>query len=592
MVRNYNYTIFIPKLGKFSAKSRFRSIFYTKHITCFASCRRPPKFAFTKSKAMKHFIEFFEEVTLRKWRRPALSDYKGMDYSYSDVACEIEKLHLAFENAGIAKGERIAICGRNSAHWAMAFLAASTYEAVAVPLLYDFTPESVLRLTAHSESVILFTDSNVLNKIDPASAPGLMMVISLDDFSCLWARDPEYGVAVESASAEFQGLHPEGLDPSGFHYNHGSLDDLAVINYTSGTTGDPKGVMLTARSISANVLYGITNVYVNDEDSSLSMLPMAHMFGLTFEFLYTFCGGSHVYFLGKAPSPSTLLAAFAEVRPYILVTVPLVMEKIVNSKVMPVFNKPAIKILSAIPGIGNIIYAKARRKLMGAFGGKVRIIPMGGAALNPAVEKMLRKMKVPYTVGYGMTECGPLVAYQDWKAFKRSSCGKQLDGFNHVRVDSPDPARIAGEIQVQGDNVMVGYYKNESATEAAFTEDGWLRTGDLGIIRKDGSIYLKGRSKCMILSANGQNIYPEEIESIINSQPEIDESLVVSRGGRLVALVTLIQGAGETLAPAFREKINRMLPSYSQIAGFEVQTVPFVHTPKHSIKRSLYTELD
>ncbi len=540
---------------------------------------------------MKHFIELFEEVTLRKWSLPALSDYKGKDYSYSDVAGEIEKLHLAFENIGIAEGGKIAICGKNSARWAMAFLAASTYGAVVVPLLYDFTSESVLKLTSHSESVILFTDKKKLRDIDLAAAPELMMAISLDDFSCLWARDPESSLAIESAISEFNDLHPEGMDPRGFHYHHGSLDDLAVINYTSGTTGDPKGVMLTAKSISTNVTYGIRNIPVHDDDCSLSMLPMAHMFGLAFEFLYTFCGGSHVYFLGKTPSPSTLLAAFAEVRPFILVTVPLVMEKIVTSKVMPVFNKPVIKVLTAIPGIKDIVYAKARRKLMGAFGGKVRAIPMGGAALSPAVEKILRKMKVPYTVGYGMTECGPLVAYQDWKAFKRGSCGKQLDGFSRIRVESPDPARTAGEIQVQGDNVMVGYFKNEKATEAAFTKDGWLRTGDLGIIGKDGSIYLKGRSKCMILSANGQNIYPEEIESILNSQPEIEESLVVSRGGRLVALVTLIQGAGETLAPSFRDKINKMLPSYSQIASFEIQTVPFVHTPKHSIKRSLYTEL-
>lgn len=540
---------------------------------------------------MKHYIEFFEEVTIRKWSFPALSDYKGRDYTYSDVADEIEKLHLVFEKTGIAKGDKIAICGRNSARWAMAFLAASTYEAVVVPLLYDFTPEAMLKLTAHSESVVLFTDNHILHRIDPSAIPGLRSVINLDDFSCLWAREPEYEMAIGSAASEYKLLHPDGLDPRDFHYRHGALDDLAVINYTSGTTGEPKGVMLTARSISTNVIYGLTNVPVHDDDSSLSMLPMAHMFGLAFEFLYTFCGGSHVYFLGKTPSPSTLLAAFAEVRPYILVTVPLVMEKIVTSKVMPVFNKPVIKLLSAIPGLGDILYAKARRKLMDAFGGNVRTIPMGGAALNPAVEIMLRKMKMPYTVGYGMTECGPLVAYQDWKTFKRSSCGKQLDGFSRIRVDSPDPARKAGEIQVQGDNVMVGYYKNERATESAFTKDGWLRTGDLGIVDMDGSIYLRGRSKCMILSANGQNVYPEEIESIINGQPEIEESLVVSRGGRLVALVTLVQDAGETLAPAFRERINKMLPSYSQIASFEIQTEPFVHTPKHSIKRSLYTDL-
>ena len=539
---------------------------------------------------MKHFLSYFETVTLAKWERPALSDYKGEDFSYAQVATELEKLHLAYKQLGIRPGDRIAFCGQNSARWAMAFLATATYHAVTVPILYDFTAEAVQRLTDHSESVVLFTDERTFGHLSPREAEHLKAVVSLRNYTCLWAREPQYANAFTEATTAFERQFPNGLSRTDVHYD-GALDELAIINYTSGTTGSPKGVMLDGRSLSANVNYALENIRVNYDDASLSMLPMAHMFGLTFEFLYPLCGGSHVYFLGKTPSPSTLMAAFADVRPYILITVPLVMEKIVKGKILPVLEKPAMRVLTHIPGIRNLLYRVMRRKLLDAFGGKVREIPMGGAALNPTVEDVLRKLKMPYAVGYGMTECGPLISYKPWNRFRSGSCGESLGQYNEVRIASPDPERIVGEVQVRGDVVMRGYFKNEEATKAAFTEDGWLRTGDLGVFDKRGCIYLKGRSKCMILSSNGQNIYPEEIEAVANSLPEVGESLVVSRDGKIVALIALADGAGAVSPDALRTRINSALPHYSQLSGLELMKEAFVHTPKHSIKRSLYTDL-
>ena len=540
---------------------------------------------------MKHFLTHFQEVTLAKWDKPALSDYKGSSYTYQEVATEVTRLHLAYEHLNIKPGDKIAFCGQNSARWAMAFLATTTYHAVTVPILYDFTPDAILRLADHSESVVLFTDERVFSSIDPRDASHLKAVVSLRNYTCLWAREPQFAEAF-ATGAEFDRRYPEGLDRADVHWSTDALDELAIINYTSGTTGNPKGVMLTARSLSANVNYALEAIRVTQEDSSLSMLPMAHMFGLTFEFLYPLCGGSHVWFLGKTPSPSTLMAAFADVKPYILITVPLVMEKIIKGKILPVLDKPAMRLLTRIPGISHLLYRVMRGKLMEAFGGRVREIPMGGAALNPAVEEVLRKMHMPYAVGYGMTECGPLISYMPWDRFRTGTCGSSLPGYNEVRIASPDPEHIVGEVQVRGEVVMLGYYKNEEATRAAFTEDGWLKTGDLGIIDRHGAISLKGRSKCMILNSNGQNIYPEEIEAVANSFPEIGESLVVSRDGKIVALVALADGAGTVSADALKNRINSALPGYSQISGLELMKEAFVHTPKHSIKRSLYTDMN
>ena len=541
---------------------------------------------------MKHFLSYFEAVTLSKWDKPALSDYKGTDYSYAQVATELKTLHLAYQRLGVRPGDKIAVCGQNSARWAMAFLANATYHAVTVPILYDFTPDAVQRLTGHSESVVLFTDERTFSNINPREIDALKAVVSLRTGTCLWAREPAFAQAFTEAPEAFARLYPQGLTREDIRYDAGNLDELAVINYTSGTTGNPKGVMLSARSLSANVNYALESIRVTAEDSSLSMLPMAHMFGLTFEFLYPLCGGSHVFFLGKTPSPSTLMAAFADVRPYILITVPLVMEKIIKGKIFPVLEKPAMKVLTRIPLVNRLVWRKMRDKLMEAFGGRVREIPMGGAALNPAVEEVLRKMRMPYAVGYGMTECGPMISYQPWNAFRQGSCGQGLDGYNEVRVASPDPEHIVGEVQVRGAVVMQGYFKNEEATRATFTEDGWLKTGDLGLFDRQGNLSLKGRSKCMILSSNGQNIYPEEIEAVANSLPEVGESLVVSRDGKIVALVVLSDGTVGISPDGLKTRINSVLPAYSRLSGVEVMKEAFVHTPKHSIKRSLYTNLN
>lgn len=541
---------------------------------------------------MKHFLSYLKEVTLAKWDKPALSDYKGKEYSYREMAAKLKTLHIAYQNLNLKPGDKVAFCGQNSACWAMAFLATSTYHAVTVPILYDFTPDAIQRLADHSESVVLFTDERVFSAIDPRKAEHLKAVVSLRNYTCLWAREPQFAQAFTDAEAEFNRRYPDGLTPADVDFEPGSLDELAIINYTSGTTGNPKGVMLTSRSLSANVNYAMEAIQVTYEDSSLSMLPMAHMFGLTFEFLYPLCGGSHVYFLGKTPSPSTLMAAFADVKPYILITVPLVMEKIIKGKILPVLDKPAMRVLTQIPGIRQLLFRVMRSKLMAAFGGKVREIPMGGAALNPAVEDVLRKLKMPYAVGYGMTECGPLISYKPWDRFRQGTCGEALPGYNQIRIASPDSEHIVGEVQVRGEVVMLGYYKNDEATRATFTEDGWLKTGDLGIFDRRGAVCLKGRSKCMILNSNGQNIYPEEIEAVANSLPEVGESLVVSRDGKIVALVALADGAGTISAEVLKSRINSALPAYSQLSGLELMKEAFVHTPKHSIKRSLYTDMN
>ena len=379
------------------------------------------------------------------------------------------------------------------------------------------------------------------------------------------------------------------------NYQIGDMDDLAIINYTSGTTSSPKGVMLSSRNISSNMEFAHRNIPIQPGDQIMSMLPLAHMYGMAFEFLYPLSGGCHVYFLGKTPTPTILMQALADIKPYLLITVPLVLEKIFKGKVMPTLNKPLMRVLTSIPGVKNIIYGKVYKQLMGVFGGKIRSIVVGGAAISRPVENVMKAVKLPYTVGYGMTECAPLIGYSPWDTFRLGSCGRAVDNVE-VRIDSEDPTKIVGEIQVKGENVMQGYFKNPEATAAAFTEDGYLRTGDLGIIDKQGNIFIKGRSKCMILSPNGQNIYPEEIESKLNSMPHVAESLVVDRGHVLVAIVALSpedqkSGNMEELKQIMeqnREELNKAMPAYSKISKIEIIEEGFEHTPKQSIKRFLY----
>ncbi|MBQ5830268.1 MAG: AMP-binding protein, partial [Alistipes sp.] len=414
------------------------------------------------------------------------------------------------------------------------------------------------------------------------------------NYSIIYSKDEALVDAVAQIEQDMPSIIPAEKKIEATDYTFSNINDLAIINYTSGTTSSPKGVMLTALNISSNIDFALNNIPVTDTDKIMSMLPLAHMYGMAFEFIYPLCGGGHVFFLGKTPTPTVLMQALADIKPYLLITVPLVMEKIFKNKVMPTLNKPLMRVLTSIPVLNSIIYKKVYTQLMGVFGGNLRSIVLGGAAISLPVEKVMRKIKLPYTVGYGMTECAPLIGYSPWETFRLGSCGRAVNGVE-VRIDSSDAANVVGEIQVKGDNVMQGYFKNPEATAATFTEDGFLRTGDLGIIDKDGNIFIKGRSKCMILTANGQNIYPEEIESKLNSMPHVGESLVVDRKGGLVALVALTaddQNADKEEMAAIMEQnrveLNRSLPAYGKIAKVEIIEGGFEHTPKQSIKRFLY----
>ena len=543
---------------------------------------------------MKHYFTRLEESIKTNWERPALGNYRGELFTFGELATQIEKMHLLFEASGIEKGQKIALCAKNSARWGIAFFAANTYEAVVVPILADFHPDSVNSLVDHSESVVLFTDMDIWPKLDIAKMPNIKAVVSTADFKLLYAADEKIQKANDDLDALFAEKYPNGFTAADVNYPTDNDKELAIINYTSGTTSAPKGVMLRFECISANVAFGQKRLPSYPEDKIVSMLPMAHMYGLMFELIYPLCGGSSIYYLGKTPTPALLLGAMAEVKPYLVITVPLVMEKIFKSKVAPVVNKPAMKVLCAIPGVNQLIFKKIRNTLLNAFGGQVREIVMGGAALNPDVEKWFRKFKLPFTVGYGMTEAAPLMAYEDWWEFASKSCGKAIDTVE-VRIDSEDPYTKVGEIQARGMNIMSGYYKNEEATKAAFTEDGWMRTGDLGLLDKKGNIFIKGRSKNMILSANGQNIYPEEIEAVVNNQPYVIESVVIARGASLVGLVYLdsdkIKAEGvdaEAQMELLKAEVNKSMPAYSKISKIEIMSAPFEKTPKMSIKRFMY----
>ena len=543
---------------------------------------------------MKHYFTRLEESIKTNWERPALGNYRGELFTFGEVATNIAKLHVLYEAVGLKKGDKVALCAKNSARWGIAFFSANTYEAVVVPILADFHPDSVNSLVDHSESTVLFTDTDIWNKLDIAKMPMLKAVVSTADFKLLYAADDKIQEANDNLQALFDQKYPKGFSAADVSYPVDNDKELAIINYTSGTTSAPKGVMLRYECISANVAFGQKRLPSYPEDKIVSMLPMAHMYGMMFELIYPLCGGSSIYYLGKTPTPALLLGAMAEVKPYLVITVPLVMEKIFKSKVAPVVNKPVMKVLTAIPGINQIIFKKIRTTLLNAFGGKVREIVMGGAALNPDVEKWFRKFKLPFTVGYGMTEAAPLMAYEDWWEFVSKSCGKAIDTVE-VRIDSEDPYTKVGEIQARGMNIMSGYYKNEEATKAAFTEDGWMRTGDLGLLDKKGNIFIKGRSKNMILSANGQNIYPEEIEAAVNNQPYVIESVVVNRGARLVVLVyadaekAKAEGTDlEAYKAVLMAEVNKSMPSYSKVNVVEYMDQPFEKTPKMSIKRFMY----
>ena len=542
----------------------------------------------------KHYFTRLQESINANWDRPCLCNFRGEEFTYGAFATNIAKLHLLYENVGLKKGDKIALCAKNSARWGVAFFSANTYEAVVVPILADFNPDSVNSLVDHSESLVLFTDTDIWKKLDITKMPTVKAVVSTADFRLLYAADEKIQKANDELDALFAEKYPNGFSASDVNYPIDNDKELAIINYTSGTTSAPKGVMLRYECVSENVAFGQKRLPAYPGDTIVSMLPMAHMYGMMFELIYPICGGASVYYLGKTPTPALLLGAMAQVKPYLVITVPLVMEKIFKSKVAPVVNKPVMKVICKIPGINQIIFKKIRTTLLNAFGGNIREIVMGGAALNPDVEKWFKRFKLPFTVGYGMTEAAPLLAYEDWWDFASKSCGKAVDSVE-VRIDSDDPRKKVGEIQARGNSIMSGYYKNEEATAAAFTADGWMRTGDLGIIDAAGNIFIKGRSKNMILSANGQNIYPEEIEAVINNQDYVIESVVVDRGASLVALVYVdgdkLTADGLNLdeqMTLMRTAVNAEMPAYSKITKVEVMDQPFEKTPKMSIKRFLY----
>ena len=547
--------------------------------------------------ATKHYLSYLQETMHSNWDGLAMTDLDGEHrYTYAQLAEAIAKLHTTWRTCGIKEGDKIALCGRNCANWGLLFLAVESYKAVVVSILPDFTAEGIYSLVDHSEAVLLYVGPNVKKKIDATQMKGLKATIFMDDMTIVEADD-SFRKKFESADAVFAKEYPDGVKLTDVNYPIDNYDDLAVINYTSGSTGNPKGVMLTHLNLSGNVEFAHTRIPHKPGDTVLSMLPIAHMFGLMFEFLYQICEGAAVYFLTQAPTPTVLMKAFAQVKPFMILTVPLVVEKIIKKGVLPKISSPAAKIMWKTPFLKNVIRGKVKEGLDKTFGGQLRYLIIGGAALNGEVEQVLHDIKYQYCVGYGMTECGPLISYEDWFRYAFHSCGKELPQC-HVRIDSEDPTSKDGEIQVKGINVMKGYYKNEEATKAVFTEDGWMRTGDLGVLDKEGNIYIHGRSKNMILGPSGQNIYPEEIEDKLNSMPCVVESIVVEREGKLVALVfpdTSAEGkkilGSKSLTQLMEENrvaVNKDLPNYSPISAVELVASEFEKTPKRSIKRYLY----
>lgn len=541
--------------------------------------------------------KLLEKSFRENWDRPALSNYKGQDLAYRDVARRIAKLHIAFEQCGLEKGDKVAICSRNQANWGVSFLAALTYGAVPVPILHEFKPGNIHYLVNHSEAKVLFVDDVIWENLSEAEMPGLYVVVQINNFNFLYSKTEEMSQVRLHLNESFGHRYPNNFGPEDLDYYEDKADELAVINYTSGTSGFSKGVMVPYRALWSNIEFAHVQAMpqLDNNTEVVSMLPSAHMYGMMFEFLFEMTIGAHVHFLTRVPSPKIIMQAFADIKPHIIIAVPLIIEKVYKSKLKPILDRN--KMIMNLPIIDKVIQKKILQELVNAFGGRFYEVIIGGAAFNPEVERFFHKIGFPFTVGYGMTECAPIIGYADWKDAKLYSCGKQVLNME-IRIDSPDPQNIPGEVLEKGANVFLGYYKNEEATKSVLGEDGWFHTGDMGVMDSDGYLFLKGRSKCMILGPSGQNIYPEEIEGVVNNVTYVVDSLVIEDHGALVSLIypdyhqAELDGLSKSQLEAklleTLPEINKQIPNYAKISKMEFMPEDFERTPKRSIKRYLY----
>ena len=546
----------------------------------------------------ERLIGYIEQSIRQNWSIEALSNFKEPGLTYKQIAEQILRLHIFFSGTGIKEGDKIALVGRNSANWCIVYLATVTYGAVTVPILPDFKPEDLTNLINHSDAQLLFVDDKIFELLDNTKMPEITGVVSVDTFKMIISINEKVKEAFEAIEGKYAETYPD-LKPDDIKFSDITNDKLAVISYTGGTTGFSKGVMITHNSLAANVRFAQNNMPLEPGDPLVSFLPLAHTYGCAFEFLFPFTYGCHITILSKTPSPQVIIQAFGEIKPRLILSVPLVIEKIFKKQLLPVINKPAMKFMLAIPGINKILHKKIREKLTNTFGGRFHEIVIGGAAFNPEAERFFKKIGFRFTVGYGMTECGPLISYASWDTTKPGASGRPVDTLE-ITIDSSDPQKEIGEIILRGENVMTGYYKNEKATREIIDEIGWMHTGDLGIMDEEGNIFIKGRSKTMLLGPSGKNIFPEEIEAVINNMDYIAESLVISEENKLVALIypdyETVKKDGisdEHLVKILedtRKLVNERVPEYMVVNKFRIHPEEFAKTPKRSIKRFLYTK--
>ncbi|MFC2151425.1 AMP-binding protein [Bacteroidota bacterium] len=546
----------------------------------------------------ENFIKYIETSLKENWDLPALTDYQGESFKFSDVARKIAKMHIMFEECKVNKGDKIALIGKNSANWAVTYLAIISYGATVVPILPDFLPNDVHHIVNHSDSVVLFTGDQIWENLDEKSMPNLRAIFSLTNFTILIEGNKEKITSVYNKLHDYyEDLYPGGITAEKINFDEVSNEEVGVLNYTSGTTGFSKGVVLPLNSLAANIRFARRNLPLDPGDNVVSFLPLAHTFGCAFEFLWPFTIGCHIHFLTRTPSPKIIIQAFQDVKPTIVISVPLILEKIYKKQILPLLDKASIKFLLSVPLIDKAIYSKVKKKLTDVFGGNFKEVIIGGAALNKDVELFLKKIDFNFTVGYGMTECGPLISYANWDKAKIGAAGKLVDTLE-IKIDSTDPYNEIGEIMVRGENVMYGYYKNVEVTEQTIDSDGWLHTGDLGIIDEENYVYIKGRNKSLILGPSGENIYPEEIEAKLNNMPYIQESVIIERNNNLIALVypdleavnqeKIDEARLNKIMEENKKEANLHLAKYMQISKITIYPEEFEKTPKRSIKRFLY----